>query len=109
MIYLIRRLLYTQNLPRKKKEPAVSSEPTICYSSHLFRKPDSCCHFSVNSTIFWCLPETESRPAPGDVVEEMPLKDVTDTSGKLTKDKIHVEELCLPEIMIPMTKTKGNN
>jgi len=55
------------------------------------------------------LPETESRPAPGDVVEEMPLKDVTDTSGKLTKDKIHVEELCLPEIMIPMTKTKGNN
>lgn len=41
----------------------------------------------------------------------MNLKDGTETSSKLTKvkDKIHVEELRLPEIMIPMTKTKGNN
>ena len=41
----------------------------------------------------------------------MNLKDGTETSRKLTKvkDKIHVEELRLPEIMMPITKTKGNN
>lgn len=76
---------------------------------HLFHKPDSCCHFLVDSIIVWYLAEPESRPASGDDVEEMLLKDGTDTSGKLAKDKIHVEELRLPEIMIPMTKTKGSN
>ena len=30
-------------------------------------------------------------------------------TGQLTKDKVHVEELCLPEIMIPLTKTKGTD
>jgi len=63
----------------------------------------------VDSIIVWYLAEPESRPASGDDVEEMLLKDGTDTSGKLAKDKIHVEELRLPEIMIPMTKTKGSN
>ena len=42
-------------------------------------------------------------------MEEMPSNDGTDASVKLTKDKIHVEELRLPEIMIPMIKTKGND
>ena len=42
-------------------------------------------------------------------MEEMPTNDGTDASVKLTKDKIHVEELRLPEIMIPMIKTKGND
>lgn len=75
---------------------------------HLFHKPDSCCHFLVNFAIVWHLAEPESRPNSGEDAEEMLLKDGTETSGKPTKDKIHVEELRLPEIMIPMTKTKGN-
>ena len=69
----------------------------------------TCCHFLVNSTIVWYLAEPESRPASGDDADAMLLKDGTEASGKLTKDKIHVEELRLPEIMIPVTKTKGKN
>ena len=57
----------------------------------------------VNCTVVWYLAEPESRPVSGDDA------DGTETSGKLTKDKIHVEELRLPEIMIPVTKTKGRN
>ena len=53
--------------------------------------------------VVWYLAEPESRPVSGDDA------DGTETSGKLTKDKIHVEELRLPEIMIPVTKTKGRN
>ena len=51
--------------------------------------------------------EPESRPDSGEDADEMHLKEKTGTSDKLTKDKILVEELHLPEIMIPMTKTKG--
>ena len=61
----------------------------------------------VNSSIVWYLAEAESRPASGDDADAMLLKDGAESSGKLTKDKIHVEELRLPEIMIPVTKTKG--
>lgn len=51
--------------------------------------------------------EPESRPDSGEGAAEAHLKEKAETSGKLTKDKILVEELHLPEIMIPMAKTKG--
>ena len=76
---------------------------------HLFHKLGSCCHFLFNSTTVWYLLESEARPTSDGDGEEINFKDGTETSSKLTKDKIHVEELRLPEIMIPVTKTKGNN
>lgn len=41
--------------------------------------------------------------------EDTSVKEDTSAADKLTKDKVHVEELRLPEVMIPLTKTKGNN
>ena len=48
------------------------------------------------------------RPDSVEGGRETPIKDETSEPGRLTKDKVHVEELRLPEIMIPVTKSKGN-
>ena len=46
------------------------------------------------------------RPGSEEGVIET-VKEETSAPDKLTKDKVHVEELRLPEIMIPVTKTTG--
>ena len=48
------------------------------------------------------------RPDSVEGGRETPIKDETSEPGRLTKDKVHVEELRLPEIMIPVTKSRGN-
>ena len=52
--------------------------------------------------------DASMRPDSEEGGKETPVKDETSAPGRLTKDKVHVEELRLPEIMIPVTKTKGN-
>ena len=47
------------------------------------------------------MPYSEEGPKDTSVKEE------TNTSDKLTSDKVYVEELRLPEIMIPVSKTRG--
>ncbi|XP_015760014.1 PREDICTED: uncharacterized protein C6orf118-like [Acropora digitifera] len=47
----------------------------------------------------------EFKPDRGE--REPHTREETRTAGKLTKDKVHVEELQLPEIMIPLARTKG--
>ena len=59
--------------------------------------------FQIN--FFACLIAGEFKPDKGE--REPHTREEIRTAGKLTKDKVYVEELQLPEIMIPLARTKG--
>ena len=56
--------------------------------------------------MFYCSTESESGPGLTEDFDET-VRKKEGTSDKPTKDKICVEELHLPEIMIPVMKKKG--
>lgn len=58
--------------------------------------------------MFYCSTESESGPGLTEDFDET-VRKKEGTSDKPTKDKICVEELHLPDIMIPVMKKKGRN
>lgn len=58
--------------------------------------------------IFYCSTESESGPDLAEDFDET-VRRKEGKSDKPTKDKTYVEELHLPEIMIPVMKKKGRN